>query len=152
MTLLAGLLEAFFTDRLQRQRAASPHTIAAYRDTFRLLLRFAQVRRGTAPSNLRLDDVDAPFVSALLDHLEKDELCLGTIVEVNPCGFPESALVQYFDPHSLSMEPMTLLATRTFEVYPPAEFFLTKEDLLARFNAKYADLKVFVPTAYRGKS
>jgi integrase/recombinase XerD len=71
MTLLAGLLEAFFTTRLQRQLAASPNTIAAYRDTFRLLLRFARDRLGKAPSDLLLADIDTPLVSAFLDHLEK---------------------------------------------------------------------------------
>jgi integrase/recombinase XerD len=71
MTPLAGLLEAFFTTRLQRQQAASPNTIAAYRDTFRLLLRFAQGRLGKQPSDLLLADIDAPFVSAFLDNLEQ---------------------------------------------------------------------------------
>src|SRR5207249_2805144 len=52
------------------QRHASPHTVAAYRDTFRLLLIFAQERTGTAPSNLRVADLDAPLVGAFLDHLE----------------------------------------------------------------------------------
>jgi integrase/recombinase XerD len=42
MSTLAAMLEAFFTDRLQQQRRVSPHTIAAYRDTFRLLLNFAR--------------------------------------------------------------------------------------------------------------
>jgi site-specific recombinase XerD len=72
MTSLAPLLEAFFTERLQRQRQASPHTIAAYRDAFRLLLGFAEKRLGKPPSRLLLADVDAPFVSVFLDHLEKD--------------------------------------------------------------------------------
>src|SRR5262245_24697116 len=71
VTFLAGLLEAFFTDRLQRQCGASPHTISAYRDTFRLLLRFAQDRLGKPPSALLLAEIDTPFVSAFLDHLEK---------------------------------------------------------------------------------
>ncbi len=71
MTLVAGLLEAFFTDRLQRQRNASPHTIAAYRDTFRLLLAFAQARLHKPPSALPLADLDAPFVSEFLHHLEQ---------------------------------------------------------------------------------
>ena len=72
MTTLAPLLETFFIEYLQRQRRVSPHTIAAYRDAFRLLLGFAEKRLGKAPSHLLLTDVDAPFVSAFLDHLEKE--------------------------------------------------------------------------------
>jgi len=72
MTPLAPPLEAFFIDRLRRQRAASPNTVAAYRDAFRLLLPFAQQRRGTAASNLALSDLDAPLIGAFLDHLERE--------------------------------------------------------------------------------
>jgi site-specific recombinase XerD len=72
MTALAPTLQAFFTDRLARQRNASPHTIAGYRDTWRMLLSFAAARTGTAPSMLDLDDLDAPLVAAFLDHLEND--------------------------------------------------------------------------------
>ena len=68
---VAGVLEAFFTDRLMRERQASPHTIAAYRDTFRLLLAFVQQRLGKAPSALALADLDAPLIGAFLDHLER---------------------------------------------------------------------------------
>lgn len=66
------LLEAFFTDRLMRQRRVSPHTIAAYRDTFRLLLGFAQQRLGKAPSSLMIEDLEAAFLGTFLDHLEKE--------------------------------------------------------------------------------
>ncbi len=72
MTSLAPLLEAFFCERLLRQRQVSPHTIAAYRDTFRILLAFTEKRIGKAPSQLLLADLDAVLVSAFLDHLEKD--------------------------------------------------------------------------------
>jgi site-specific recombinase XerD len=68
---VARLLEAFFTDRLMRERQASPHTIAAYRDTFRLLLAFVQQRLGKAPSALALADLDAPLIGTFLDHLER---------------------------------------------------------------------------------
>lgn len=71
MSALAPTLEAFFTDRLARQRQASPHTVAAYRDTFRLLIGFVQERTGKAPSQLDLADLDAPLVGAFLDHLER---------------------------------------------------------------------------------
>jgi integrase/recombinase XerD len=70
MTALAPLLQAFFTDRLRRQRAASPNTVAAYRDAFRLLLHFAQGRLRTAASDLALTDLNAPLIGAFLDSLE----------------------------------------------------------------------------------
>jgi integrase/recombinase XerD len=70
-TDFSRLMQAFFTDRLLRQRRASPHTVAGYRDTFRLLLRFAKERLGKAPSKLSLTDLDARFVGDFLDHLEK---------------------------------------------------------------------------------
>ena len=70
-TSFAGLLQPFFTDRLVRQRQASPHTIASYRDAFRLLLRFAQQQLGKEPSALVLDDFDAPFIGAFLQHVEQ---------------------------------------------------------------------------------
>jgi integrase/recombinase XerD len=72
MTSFAPTLQAFFTDRLIGQRQASPHTIAAYRDTFRLLLRYAVEQTGTQPSALDLGDLDAPLVAGFLDHLEHD--------------------------------------------------------------------------------
>lgn len=72
MTALAPTLEAFFTQRLAGQLQASPHTTAAYRDTFRLLLRHVQARTGKKPSQLDLADLDAPAISAFLDHLEHD--------------------------------------------------------------------------------
>lgn len=72
MTRLAPLLEAFFTERLMRQRRASPHTISAYRDAFRLLLRFAQASMGKSPENLLLEDIDATVIGAFLDYLEAE--------------------------------------------------------------------------------
>jgi site-specific recombinase XerD len=69
---LPALLQRFFTDRLFRQLDASAHTVAGYRDAFRLLLRFAADRVGRPPSALRVDDLDATLVAAFLDHLEGD--------------------------------------------------------------------------------
>src|SRR6202521_3844974 len=70
MTALATTLQAFFTDRLARQRQVSPNTLAAYRDTLRLLLVFAADKKGKEPSKLDIDDLDAPLISAFLDDLE----------------------------------------------------------------------------------
>jgi site-specific recombinase XerD len=65
------LLESFFVDRLMRQMKASPHTIASYRDTFRLLLLYAQERLRKAPSQLAVPDLDSAFIGEFLDYLEK---------------------------------------------------------------------------------
>jgi site-specific recombinase XerD len=70
VSALAPTLEAFFTDRLARQREASRHTVAAYRDTFRLLLAYAHARTGKAPSQLSFADLDASVVGAFLEHLQ----------------------------------------------------------------------------------
>jgi integrase/recombinase XerD len=72
MSALAPTLQAFFTDRLTRQRDASPNTIAAYRDTWRLLLGFVADQIAKPPSQLDLADLDAEIIAAFLDHLEHD--------------------------------------------------------------------------------
>jgi site-specific recombinase XerD len=72
MSRLAPTLEAFFTERLIRQRQASPNTIAAYRDAWRLLLRFAEHHTGKQPCQLDLGDLDAPLIGAFLEHLEQE--------------------------------------------------------------------------------
>jgi integrase/recombinase XerD len=72
MTALAPALQAYFTDRLITQRSSSPETIAAYRNAFRLLLRFASEQTGKQPFELDLDDLDAPLIGSFLKHLEED--------------------------------------------------------------------------------
>ena len=64
------LLQGFFTSRLMQQRQASPHTISSYRDSFRLLLRFAQRRIGVAPQRLTFEQIDAPLIAAFLEDLQ----------------------------------------------------------------------------------
>ncbi len=72
MSALAPTLEAFFTERLIGQRHASPNTVAAYRDAWRLVLRFVHDRTGKEPCQLDLADLDAPLIAAFLDHLETE--------------------------------------------------------------------------------
>jgi site-specific recombinase XerD len=72
MTALAPLLQAFFTDRLAKQRHASPHTVLSYRDAFRLLLDYATTTTGKKPSALDIADLDAPLIATFLDHLEHE--------------------------------------------------------------------------------
>jgi site-specific recombinase XerD len=72
MTALAPTLEAFFTERLMAQRRASPHTVASYRDAFRLLLTHVQEATGTSPARLCIENLDAPLIGSFLDHLEHE--------------------------------------------------------------------------------
>lgn len=71
MTLVAPTLQAFFTERLIGQRRASPHTVAAYRDAFRLLLGYVADTTGTFPAQLDFADLGAETISAFLTHLEE---------------------------------------------------------------------------------
>ena len=72
MTTLAPTLQAFFVNRLGRQRDASPHTVDSYRHAFRLLLTYAEAQTGKGPTDMDLADLDAVLVSGFLDHLEDD--------------------------------------------------------------------------------
>jgi len=69
VTSLAPVLQGFFTEHLARS-GVSPHTVASYRDTFRLLLCYARDRSGRPPSRLELTDIDAALAGGFLDHLE----------------------------------------------------------------------------------
>src|SRR6202795_814204 len=71
VSTLPTLLQRFFTDRLSAQLQASSNTIAGYRDTFRLLLRFASQRRNRPPTKLRIEDLDSALVGDFLTHVEK---------------------------------------------------------------------------------
>src|SRR6266496_13646 len=72
MKTFSELLQAYFTERLMEECNASPHTIANYRDTFRLLIAYAQRRLKKPPTKLAIQDLDATFVLGFLEHLEKD--------------------------------------------------------------------------------
>src|ERR1700733_3176899 len=67
---LPALIQQFFTDRLCTQMEASPNTIAGYRDTFRLLLRFASEQNGRSPTKLRIEDLDSELIGNFLVHVE----------------------------------------------------------------------------------
>ena len=66
------LLAMFFSNHLIKQREASPHTIAGYRDAFRLLVRYAQRELNKPPSELQLEDFDSAFIGDFLSHLENE--------------------------------------------------------------------------------
>lgn len=78
-----ALLQSFFTTRLMTQRRASPHTIASYRDTFRLLLQFAQKRVRKPPAQLSLEDLNASLIGAFLDDWRNG---VATVLAAGTCG------------------------------------------------------------------
>ena len=87
MASLAPTLEAYFTERLIRQRRVSPHTTASYRDTFRLLVAYVHRTAGTPPSKLEISDLDAATIGAFLQQLEHER---GTPPAPGTSGLPRS--------------------------------------------------------------
>ncbi len=67
---LSALVQKFFTEKLYTQMEASPHTITSYRDTFRLLLKFAGEKMGKVPTKLSIADLDAEMIGLFLDNIE----------------------------------------------------------------------------------
>jgi integrase/recombinase XerD len=135
MSALAPTLEAFFTERLMRQRQASPHTVAAYRDTLRLLLGFAAKRTGKQPSRLEVDDLDAPLVGAFLDHLERER---GNGVRTRNARL---AAIRSLFRYAALRHPEHAQAIQRVLAIPPKRFerklvtFLTDEELDALLGA-----------------
>jgi site-specific recombinase XerD len=158
-TLLAPLLERFFTDRLQRQRQASPHTIASYRDTFRLLLKFAHERLHTPPARLTFEAVGAPLVSAFLEHLEHTRR-----VCVRSRNLRLTAIHSFFrytafeaPTHAAQIQRVLAIPTKRFTrrqiaflTRPEIEALLATPDQRTWFGRRdYALLLVFVQTGLR---
>jgi len=132
---LPALLQSFFTDRLQRQRDASPHTIAGYRDSFRLLLRFAAQRLGKAPSDLCVEDLDAPFIGQFLQHLQSER---GNSARTRNVRL--AAIHSFFRYVALSEPAHALLCQRVLAI-PSKRYerrpiqFLTREEIEALLAA-----------------
>jgi integrase/recombinase XerD len=131
MTLLAPTLEMFFTERLMTQRRASPHTIAGYRDTMRLLLAFASERTGKPPSKLDVADLDVRLISAFLDHLEQDRGNSATTRNVRLAAI--RSLFRYaafkHPEHAAVIERVLALPAKRFD--RALITFLTKEEVNA---------------------
>jgi site-specific recombinase XerD len=134
-----ALIQRFFTDRLLKQLGASSHTVAAYRDTFRLLLHFATERLKRAPSEVRTEELDTPFLGEFLDHLE---LKRGNCVRTRNNRL--SALHAFFRYVAISEPALALHCQRVLAIPAkryergPVEF-LTDEEAAALVAAPNAD-------------
>lgn len=131
----APLLHSFFVDRLLRQRNASPATIASYRDTFRLLLRFAESHLHRQAASLTIEDLSAPLVLAFLDHLERER---GNTVRTRNARL---AAIHSFASHAGREEPVALEGLRRILAIPPKRFsrpvlgHLSREEMQAILDA-----------------
>jgi integrase/recombinase XerD len=136
---LATVVQAFFLERLIAQRNASRQTVAAYRDSFRLLLQFAHQHVGKAPERLELKDVDAPLVLAFLDHLERDRQ--NTIRSRNA----RLAAIRSFVHFAAFKEPAALPSIQRVLAIPMKRFdkpllgFLSKGEIQAILDAPPGD-------------
>lgn len=132
---LGTLLQEFFCQRLVAQREASPATIASYRDTFRLLLRYAQEHLGQEPVALTLADLDAPLVLGFLDHLERHR---GNSARTRNARF---AAIRSFLQFASVKCPMTLPSIQRVLAIPMKRFdrpilgFLSRDEIAAVLNA-----------------
>jgi len=125
---LPALLQRFFTDRLQSQLGASVHTVASYRDTFRLLLVFASERLKRPPSQLRVQDLDATLLGAFLDHLEQGRANTPKTRNVRLAALRSFFhFVAYAEPaYSLQCQQVLAIPTKRHE-RPAVEFLTEKE-------------------------
>ena len=130
-----ALIEAFFTDRLMRQRQASPNTIASYRDSFCLLFNFAKQRLKKEPSALSIEDLDAAFIGSFLNHIEKDRGNCARSRNVRLAAI--HSFFKYIalqDPiHSALIQRVLAIPTKKYERKPID--FLTKPEIEALLAA-----------------
>lgn len=130
-----SLVQDFFCRRLIAQRNASPQTVASYRDTFRLLLHYAETRLGKPPTSLSLADLDAPLVLDFLDHLEKER---GNLARSRNARL---AAIRSFLHYAALQDPASLPAIERTLAIPIKRFdkpllgFLSREEMEAVLSA-----------------
>ncbi len=128
---LPALLQSFFTERLLTQRQVSAHTIASYRDTFRLLLRFAQRERHKRPSELNLSDVDADLIGAFLTSLEQQRRCSARTRNARLTAIRSFFYYASFQEPGLSAHIQRVLAIPYKRQTRPMVAFLSHEEIEA---------------------
>src|SRR6202011_2637731 len=131
---LAALLERFFTQRLMQQRQASPHTISSYRDTFHQFLKFTEQRLRKEPSRLVFQEIDAPLITAFLDHLEQHHVLSTRRRNLRLAALRAVFRFRAFEAPAHSAQIQRVLASPSKRFPRPLVQFLTRaelDDLLA---------------------
>ena len=132
---LPALLQSFFTERLLTQRQVSTHTIASYRDTFRLLLRFAQRERHKRPSELNLSDLDADLIGSFLTSLEQQRRCSARTRNARLTAIRSFFYYASFQEPGLSAHIQRVLAIPYKRQARPMVAFLSHEEIQAVLTA-----------------
>lgn len=128
---LPSLLQRFFTDRLQSQLGASPHTIASYRDTFRLLLVFTSGRLKQTPCKLRVEDLSAKLLGSFLEHLEQGRANTPKTRNTRLAALRSFFRFVAFAEPACSLQCQQVLAIPTKRHERPPVEFLTQEEATA---------------------
>ncbi|KPK36410.1 MAG: integrase [Gammaproteobacteria bacterium SG8_47] len=133
------LLQDFFQRRLVSERGVSAHTIASYRDSFGLLLRYAETRTGRAASTLTVQDLDAPMILSFLDHLESERKCGARTRNLRLTAIRSfMRYVSIRDPASLPVAQRVLaIAGKRFD--RPVLEFLSRDEIQALLDAPDRD-------------
>lgn len=134
-TSLAPLLESFFVQRLLKQRNASPNTVSAYRDTFKMLLVFAKEQLKKPPSSLQLAEIDADLIVCFLNELETVRK-----ISINSRNLRLAAIRSFFryvafEAPGHSAQIQRVLAIPTKKYIRPILSFMTKEEIDALLAA-----------------
>lgn len=131
----AALVQRFFTERLLQQKNASPRTIAAYRDTFRMLLCYAEREIGRPPAKLALVDFDVRLILKFLAYLESERHnCVRT-------RNARLATIRAFAHYVALQCPEALLLAQQIQAIPMKRFekpmlsFLSREEMQAVLEA-----------------
>ena len=138
------LLQTYFTDRLLGQRNASPNTVVSHRDTFRLLLQFADRSLHKSPTALAVEDLDAPFIGRFLDHLEKER---GNQPRTRNTRL---AAIHSFFSYVALQEPSLSAGAQRILAIPNKRYKTKPVDFLTRTEIE-ALLAVPNPTTWRGR-
>lgn len=134
-----ALLQDFFLRRLVAERGASAHTIASYRDTFELLLRYIEQRAGRTPSAVTWEDLGAATILSFLDYLERER---GNSVRTRNLRLTAiHSFVRYASLRDPTAWPLAqrLLAISTKRFDRPVIEFLSREEVGALLEAPDRD-------------
>jgi len=138
---LSVLLQAFFADYLISQRQASEHTIASYRDTFRLFLQFIKEYLKKEPSSVKIDDITVPLIKAFLTSLEKKKDTISTrnqrLAAIHSCF--KYAILLY--PEKSNLIQQILAIPHKKHEYPTVQF-LTDDEIEALLNTPDRTTKI----------